>query len=79
MSHQPSPTPDVTKRLCSWIHALCLDDVPEDVKTRAKYSVLDTRWSLFCTSRSSPSLGRESCKGSLYDGTRGELYCVGIQ
>ncbi|KAJ5439125.1 uncharacterized protein N7458_010123 [Penicillium daleae] len=41
MPHQPSATPGVTKRLCSWIHALSLDDVPEDVKTRAKYLILD--------------------------------------
>ncbi|KAH8820271.1 putative immune-responsive protein [Xylogone sp. PMI_703] len=30
-----------TGKLCSWIEALTLEDIPEDVKTRAKYLILD--------------------------------------
>ncbi|KAL1983718.1 hypothetical protein VTN96DRAFT_9974 [Rasamsonia emersonii] len=31
----------VTKTLSHWIHSVTLDDVPEDVRTRAKYLILD--------------------------------------
>lgn len=41
MSQQSSSSPGVTKELCSWIHGLRLDDVPESVRTRAKYLILD--------------------------------------
>ncbi|KAJ5311727.1 hypothetical protein N7476_007587 [Penicillium atrosanguineum] len=41
MSPQSSPSLGVTKELCSWIHGLRLDDVPESVRTRAKYLILD--------------------------------------
>ncbi|KAJ9301713.1 hypothetical protein DTO217A2_7550 [Paecilomyces variotii] len=31
----------VTHQLCSWVDGLTLDDIPEDLKTRAKYLMLD--------------------------------------
>jgi aconitate decarboxylase len=31
----------VTKQLCEWIQKVSLDDVPEDVRTRAKHLILD--------------------------------------
>lgn len=31
----------VTKQLCEWIQKVSLDDVPEDVRIRAKYLILD--------------------------------------
>jgi aconitate decarboxylase len=31
----------ITSQLCTWIGALTLDDVPEPVRTRAKYLFLD--------------------------------------
>jgi len=31
----------VTGKLCNWIYSLKMDDVPQDVQTRAKYLVLD--------------------------------------
>ncbi|CAL5873592.1 uncharacterized protein PFLUO_LOCUS7873 [Penicillium psychrofluorescens] len=39
--NQPSSGEGATKQLCSWINRLSLDDVPEQVKTRAKYLILD--------------------------------------
>ena len=44
MSHSfsgPTDAVGVTTQLCNWIHSLKLEDVPLDVKTRAKYLVLD--------------------------------------
>ncbi|KAJ5101891.1 immune-responsive protein [Penicillium alfredii] len=38
---QSSNTPGVTKELCSWIYGLSLNDIPEEVRTRAKYLILD--------------------------------------
>ncbi|OKL63217.1 hypothetical protein UA08_01310 [Talaromyces atroroseus] len=34
-------TPGVTKQLCQWLETFTLDDVPEDVRVRAKYLILD--------------------------------------
>ncbi|KAH8694929.1 putative immune-responsive protein [Talaromyces proteolyticus] len=31
----------VTKQLCEWIQNVSMDDVPEDIRTRAKYLILD--------------------------------------
>lgn len=31
----------VTKKLCQWIQDINLEDIPEDVRIRAKYVVLD--------------------------------------
>lgn len=31
----------VTRKLCQWIQAVSLNDIPEDVRLRAKYLVLD--------------------------------------
>ena len=36
-----SETAGATKQLCSWIHNLSLEDIPDEVKTRAKYLILD--------------------------------------
>ena len=33
--------PGVTRQLSDWIHNLKLEDVPEEVRTRAKYLILD--------------------------------------
>ena len=33
--------PGVTEELCNWVHSLTLDDIPRDVKERAKYLILD--------------------------------------
>ena len=33
--------PGVTAELCNWVHSLTLDDIPQDVKERAKYLILD--------------------------------------
>ena len=44
MSHSSSKAtdiPGVTSQLCDWISSLKLEDIPEDVRTRAKYLVLD--------------------------------------
>jgi aconitate decarboxylase len=45
MSHESSSKPDntrsVTKDLCSWINQLSLNDIPEEVQSRAKYLILD--------------------------------------
>ena len=30
-----------TGRLCTWISSVTLDDIPEHIKTRAKYLILD--------------------------------------
>lgn len=32
---------DVTKHLCAWVNQLSLSDIPDDVRTRAKYLILD--------------------------------------
>lgn len=32
---------DVTKYLCAWVNQLSLSDIPDDVRTRAKYLILD--------------------------------------
>ncbi|KAJ5124319.1 uncharacterized protein N7515_008144 [Penicillium bovifimosum] len=31
----------ITKHLCAWVNQLSLNDIPEDVRTRAKYLILD--------------------------------------
>ena len=43
----PQSNPDrdadrgITKDLCAWVNQLSLNDIPEDVRTRAKYLMLD--------------------------------------
>ncbi|KAL1968444.1 hypothetical protein VTN77DRAFT_1973 [Rasamsonia byssochlamydoides] len=39
--HGDDGSESVTKTLCHWIHSVSLNDVPEDVRTRAKYLILD--------------------------------------
>ncbi|KAJ5579718.1 uncharacterized protein N7459_005703 [Penicillium hispanicum] len=41
MSPPSRDTPGVTKEYCSWVHNLSLNDIPEHVRTRAKYLILD--------------------------------------
>ncbi|KAJ5090910.1 immune-responsive protein [Penicillium argentinense] len=41
MAHHFSDRSGVTKELCSWIHGLSLSNVPENVRTRVKYLILD--------------------------------------
>lgn len=45
MTPESSPKKDaddgVTKQLCAWVNQLSLEDIPEDVQTRAKYLILD--------------------------------------
>ena len=36
-----SETPGVTEDLCRWIHGLKLEDIPEDIRIRAKHLLLD--------------------------------------
>lgn len=38
---EPADGPGVTTQLCDWIQGLKLEDVPEQVQTRAKYLILD--------------------------------------
>ena len=38
---QPMETEGPTGKLCTWIQALKLADIPADVQTRAKYLLLD--------------------------------------
>jgi aconitate decarboxylase len=40
-ARETQPTPDVTKQLSSWVTSISLDDVPQDIRTRAKYLILD--------------------------------------
>lgn len=40
-STQPKDANGETGKICNWIHGLTLQDIPEDVKTRAKYLILD--------------------------------------
>lgn len=40
MRQSREPT-GATKSLCSWIHNLTIDDIPAEVRTRAKYLILD--------------------------------------
>ncbi|KKK20504.1 hypothetical protein ARAM_001108 [Aspergillus rambellii] len=45
MASNPIPSaqtrPGVTHQLCAWVDNLKLDDIPEDVRTRTKYLILD--------------------------------------
>jgi aconitate decarboxylase len=45
MAHIPGSQTDagdgVTRALCGWIHRLCLNDIPEEIRVRAKYLILD--------------------------------------
>lgn len=38
---QPSAPTGETGKLCTWISTVTLDDIPSEVKTRAKYLILD--------------------------------------
>ncbi|GAE00238.1 conserved hypothetical protein [Paecilomyces variotii No. 5] len=38
---EAEPGEGVTHRLCSWVNGLTLEDIPEDIRTRAKYLILD--------------------------------------
>ena len=38
---QPMDIDGPTGKLCTWIHALTLADIPAEVQTRAKYLLLD--------------------------------------
>lgn len=40
-SHEPMDPEGPTGKLCTWIDAVKLSDIPESVKTRAKYLILD--------------------------------------
>ena len=40
-SSKVKDSPGVTAQLCDWIHSLTLEDIPQDVRTRAKYLILD--------------------------------------
>jgi aconitate decarboxylase len=41
----------VTKKLCQWIQDINLEDIPEDVRLRAKYLILDGLACAFVGSR----------------------------
>lgn len=45
MVHEEAPEVEsgegVTHRLCSWVNGLTLEEIPENIKTRAKYLMLD--------------------------------------
>lgn len=44
MISESSPKRDddgITKQLCRWVDQLSLNDIPEHVRTRAKYLILD--------------------------------------
>ena len=45
MSHQSRELPvdpeGPTGKLCTWVHSVVLRDVPQDIRTRAKYLILD--------------------------------------
>ena len=40
-SGQPTDPEGPTGQLCNWIHAVSLKDIPDEIKTRAKYLILD--------------------------------------
>ena len=40
-SHQPSDPEGPTGKLCNWVDSISLDGVPEDIKVRSKYLILD--------------------------------------
>jgi aconitate decarboxylase len=40
-SSQPMDPEGPTGKLCNWVHSLTLKDIPSDVRTRAKYLLLD--------------------------------------
>ncbi|KAL4805134.1 hypothetical protein BDV18DRAFT_25355 [Aspergillus unguis] len=37
----PNPNQGVTRQLCSWIENLSLENIPDEIKTRVKYLILD--------------------------------------
>ncbi|KAL4899922.1 hypothetical protein BDW74DRAFT_171182 [Aspergillus multicolor] len=41
MAKHDKNDPGVTRQFCSWVEGLTLDDVPEDIRARAKYLILD--------------------------------------
>ncbi|RDW92720.1 MmgE/PrpD family protein [Aspergillus mulundensis] len=41
MANDNDTQPGVTRHFCSWVEGLTLEDIPEDIKTRAKYLILD--------------------------------------
>ncbi len=41
VSTQPMDPSGPTGRLCQWIDSMSLSDIPESIKTRAKYLILD--------------------------------------
>ena len=40
-SHEPSDPKGPTGKLSTWISSVALDDIPEEIRTRAKYLILD--------------------------------------
>lgn len=40
-THLPTDPDGQTGRLCNWVSNVTLEDIPTDVRTRAKYLILD--------------------------------------
>jgi aconitate decarboxylase len=39
--HIPTDPDGQTGKLCNWVHSVTLEDIPGDVRARAKYLILD--------------------------------------
>ena len=40
-SQQPTDPEGPTGKLCTWVESVSLQDIPQDLRTRAKYLILD--------------------------------------